>query len=67
MVVFDIPEDLHNLRDLLRENLQGLGYQKLQQSVWTCPYDVSKETEEIIREYALDRYIKLFLIEEVEQ
>lgn len=66
MVIFDIPENKRNLRDLFRECLQLLGYKMLQQSVWVCPYDVFKETEEIIRRYSLDRYVKLFLIEEIE-
>ena len=66
MVIFDIPERKRSLRDLLRENLQLLGYKMLQQSIWVCPYDVSKETESIIRKYSLDSYVKLFLIEEIE-
>lgn len=66
MVIFDIPENKRNLRDLLRECLQFLGYQMLQQSVWVCPYDVFEETEGIIRRYSLDPYVKLFLIEEIE-
>lgn len=66
MVIFDIPERKRHLRDLLRENLQILGYKMLQQSIWVCPYDVSKETEGIVRKYSLDPYVKLFLIEEIE-
>lgn len=66
MIIFDIPEKKHMFRDILRENLQILGYKMLQQSVWVCPYDVLKETEGIIRKYSLDQYIRLFLIEEVE-
>lgn len=66
MMIFDIPEKKRNLRDLLRENLQFLGYKMLQRSVWICPYDVLKETEEFLRMYSLDSYVRLFLIEEVE-
>jgi hypothetical protein len=66
MVIFDIPERKRFFRDLLRGNLQILGYKMFQQSVWVCPYDVLKETEGIIRKYSLDSYVKLFLIEEVE-
>ena len=66
MIIFDIPEKKRYLRDLLRENLQILGYKMLQKSIWVCPHDVLKETEKIIREYSLDQYVKLFLIEEIE-
>jgi DNA-binding transcriptional regulator PaaX len=54
------------LRDLLRELLYLLGYRMLQQSVWVCPYDVLKETEAIIQKLSLERYVKIFLIEEIE-
>ncbi len=63
MAIFDIPERKRGLRDLLREYLHLLGYQMLQQSVWICPYDVLKETEEFLAKYSLDRYVKIFLIE----
>lgn len=66
MVTFDIPEEKRICRDLLRENLQILGYKMLQRSIWVCPYDVLRETEGIIRKYLLDPYVKLFLIEEIE-
>ena len=65
MIIFDIPEKKRHLRDLLRENLHFLGYRMLQQSIWVCPYNVFKETEAFIREYSLDQYVKLFLIEEI--
>jgi len=66
MVIFDIPERKCKLRKLFRECLQILGYKMLQKSVWVCPYDVYKETEEIVRKYSLDPYVRFFLIEEVE-
>jgi len=66
MVIFDIPERKRYLRDLFRENLRILGYKMLQQSIWVCPYDVSKETEGIIRKYSADPYVKVFLIEEID-
>lgn len=66
MIIFDIPEKKRHLRDLLRLKLHQLGYKILQQSVWVCPYDVMRETEEFLRIYSLDQYIKLFLIEEIE-
>lgn len=66
MLIFDIPEKKRSLRDLLRKHLYLLGYKLFQQSVWICPYDVLKKTERFLREYSLDPYVRIFLIEEVE-
>jgi hypothetical protein len=66
MIIFDIPEKERKKRDFLRNQLIILGYQKLQKSIWVCSYDVIRETEEIIRKYSLDEYVKIFLIEEIE-
>lgn len=65
MIVFDIPEKRRQDRDLLRDALVDMGYQKFQHSVWVCPYDVYGETEKAIREYQIIPFVKLFLIEEV--
>ena len=66
MVIFDIPERKRKIRDLFRENLLTLGYQKLQKSIWVCPYEVFKETEGLIRDYLIDAFVRIFLIEEIE-
>jgi len=66
MLIFDIPEKKRYLRDLLRVKLYFFGYRMLQQSVWICPYDIFKETERFLREYSLDEYVRIFLIEEIE-
>jgi len=66
MIMYDIPEKEKRERALLRETLQSLGYQRLQKSIWVCPYEVFKETEEIIRVYSLDPYVRIFLMEEIE-
>ena len=65
MIIFDIPEEKRKLRRMLRGYLTYLGYQMLQQSVWVCPYDMEKETEQFLREYSIDPYVKLFLIKEI--
>ena len=65
MVIFDIPEKKRGLRNLFRKYLQILGFKMLQQSAWVCPLDVLKDIESLIRRYALDPYVKIFLIEEI--
>ncbi len=65
MAIFDIPEKKRSLRDFLREALQALGFKFLQKSIWVCPYDVLKEVQGVIQRYDLERYVNLFLIEEI--
>ena len=65
MIIVDVPEEKRKLRHTLRQYLSFVGYQMLQQSVWVCPYDVEKETEQFLREHSLDPYIRLFLIKEI--
>lgn len=66
MLIFDIPEQKKTTREVLRSILLRLGYEKLQQSVWVCPYDVYAKTEEVVQYYELERCVKLFLIQEIE-
>lgn len=66
MVIFDIPEKRRIYRDDFRKFLRSLGFQKLQQSVWVSPSDVYNDLEEIIKIYFLDKFVRIFLIEEIE-
>lgn len=65
MVVFDISEKNRLARDGFRVNLADLGYTQFQKSVWVCPYDTYKETEEAIRFYKITSCVKMFLIKEI--
>lgn len=65
MLMFDIPEKWRKSRNLLRSILHNLGYKLFQQSVWVTPYDVSEKTEKLLQMYNLDRFVKIFLIEEI--
>ena len=67
MIIFDIPEKKRHLRDILRNYLRLLKFKMLQQSVWVSPFDVIKKTENILQAFSLDPYVKVFLIEEIEQ
>jgi len=64
MVIFDIPEEIRKRRDYFRDGLKRLKYQKLQKSIWICPYDVLVDTKELIRHLKLEPFIKLLLVEE---
>lgn len=66
MLIFDIPEKKRGLRNAFREMLYSLGFSKLQQSVWVCPYDIQKQLEIVMRVYELEDYTRIFIIEEIE-
>jgi len=66
MVIFDIPEKLKKIRESFRNDLKVLGYQKLQKSIWVCPYNVLRETQELIKKYSIEKYTRILLIEEIE-
>ena len=40
IVIFDIPNKLSRTRESLRDLLRGIGFQKLQHSVWIYPYKI---------------------------
>jgi len=65
MILFDIPEVKRRDRDLFRKQLKYLGYKKLQRSIWACPYDVLELTQQLIKRYKLDRFVRFLLVEKV--
>lgn len=54
IIIFDILENQKRIRDLLRSRLKWLGFKELQKSVWVFPYDVEKETREILEVCNID-------------
>lgn len=65
LVIFDIPEEVHGLRDHFRRLLKSLGFQMLQASVWVYPYDVFGELEQLIPDIKKHGWIKLLVATEV--
>jgi len=65
MVLFDIPEKKKKERESFRRMLQYLGYKKLQRSIWVCPYDVLKETKDLIKRYKLEPHVELLLVKKI--
>ena len=44
-LVFDIPEEMRLVRDILRDRLKQLGFIQFQQSIWIYPYPCEEEVE----------------------
>lgn len=47
VVIFDIPEKKRKRRDDLRDQIKGLGFGMLQESVWISPFPIEEELVEL--------------------
>jgi len=65
MLMYDIPINKNRERNFFRRQLQYLNYQQLQKSIWVCPYDIFKETEQMINSMSLSKFVRIFLIKEI--
>lgn len=66
IVVFDVPETKKKMRNFFREKLADLGFRKLQESVWICPYNIANIVEELIDLCQAKPYIHYLLVEEID-
>jgi len=57
LVIFDIPEEKRQSRDLLRRYLTTLGFGKVQRSIWISPYDFGGIIQRYARKLELSDYI----------
>ncbi len=65
MLLFDVPQRHQKSRALLMNILKNLGYKIFQQSVWVTQYDVLEKTEKLLKIYFLEKYVKIFIVEEL--
>ncbi|MEK7610883.1 MAG: hypothetical protein AAB486_00735 [Patescibacteria group bacterium] len=49
VVIYDIREQDHRLRDRLRTRLKSLGFKFMQKSVWISPYPMEADLEDFLR------------------
>ncbi|MEW6407415.1 MAG: CRISPR-associated endonuclease Cas2 [Patescibacteria group bacterium] len=61
IVIFDIPENMKNIRERLRKILKDLGFYQLQKSVFVFPYQCQKEIDFIKATYHINTYVDLIL------
>jgi DNA-binding MarR family transcriptional regulator len=66
MVFFDIPEVNNRKRQQLRRYLQKLGFWKMQESVWICPYNCEAEVRYIREILEIPHEVKLGTLEKIE-
>ena len=65
IVIFDIPNKLKRMREALRDLLKGLGFQKLQNSVWIYPYKIPEFLDETLNDSQIKKYVRFLLVKEI--
>lgn len=66
MVVFDIPEDAKEKRNLLRGLLKKQRFYGLQASVYVSPYPLNRDAIYYLQETGLISYIRIAKVEEMD-
>jgi CRISPR-associated endonuclease Cas2 len=66
MVIFDIPEDYNEKRDLLRRLLKSNNFFQLQASVYINPYPLNREAVIYLQKTGLINYIRIIKVEEMD-
>ena len=59
MVVFNIPENLKQVRNSFRNKLKELGFQNLQNSIWVYPYECRNEINRLSEFFGIRQCVKL--------
>jgi CRISPR-associated endonuclease Cas2 len=62
LVVFDLPEDMKNLRTEFRSLLKRAGFYMVQRSVWEITKDVICPLEDLVDELKLQQYILVYRV-----
>lgn len=63
IVIFDIPQELHNKRNIFRSKLKYLGFYMVQKSVFVFPYPCEEELAIYCDELKIGDYINVLLAE----
>ncbi|OGK23251.1 hypothetical protein A2954_07715 [Candidatus Roizmanbacteria bacterium RIFCSPLOWO2_01_FULL_37_12] len=66
LVSYDLPEDMHNLRDGIRKYLLSLGFFPIQKSVYVHAYPCKEQMEFLREYYGIREYMTIFKIEWIE-
>lgn len=66
IIIFDIPEDFRDKRDLLRGLLKNNGFIKLQASVFINPYPLNREAVAYLQQAKLMPYIRIIRVDEMD-
>jgi DNA-binding transcriptional regulator PaaX len=66
IVLFDIPNKIRKIRDILRCHLRNLGFYEFQESVFVHPYDCKDEIDYLIELYDIRRFVRFIIAESLD-
>lgn len=66
LVIFDIPKDKKELRDIVRATLKRWGFFQLQKSVFVYPFDCREAVAGLKYFHGCSRYLQYIIAEEIE-
>lgn len=67
LVIFDIPENKKNNRDVFRRKLLQMGFIRLQDSVFAGPYPCKKEIDFLVHYLEISDFITLIKVDQIER
>jgi phenylacetic acid degradation operon negative regulatory protein len=65
VVVYFVPEEKREARDMLRQELIWMGYGPLCTATWISPHDLNKEVEKTAKKLKIKEYVQLFKAEHI--
>lgn len=66
VIVFDIPENRREARNIFRKKLKDLGFHQLQKSVFVCPYECMNEIDFLRHELDIAKFVNYILAKEIQ-
>ena len=66
ILIFDIPEERKVLRDKIRRTLQGIGFVRLQDSIWIYPYSCEDYAALLKAELKVGKELLYIIADEIE-
>ena len=65
IIMFDIPEVLKKNRDAFATVMKRLGFEKLQKSVFICPFPCEGELKTLAKYFGIDACVVIILTEHI--
>lgn len=62
LVMFDVPEDKKNTRDVIRDKLKEIGFIQIQKSVFIYPFECKQQIDALCYWCGAKRYIKYMVV-----
>ena len=66
IVIFDVPEKMHQARDIFRDRLKSLNFIQVQKSVYIFPFECTKAVTALSKRLLIEKYV-LIMISEIIQ